>query len=138
MDELPVTSFHLALVVKPVTVVLVGFPRCRLSTVNNIATLASQVILHRCVPQGWAARITFDFVLYSAFFPSSILTILPIYPYSLWRSIRYVLATSGKEKEKLDTIPSVRHLALSVVVWLMDYPFDFSAFNGIVDMIDER
>lgn len=41
-------------------------------------------------------------------------------------------ATSGKEKEKLDIIPLVRHLALSVVVWLWTTPLILWRSAGVL------
>lgn len=102
--------------------------------VCNTAPHASQVILQRCLPQGWAARtISFTcFLLYLAFFSlqqassSSCL-------YTLTAFEKYAIrleAPREKRRKSWIHIPSVMHFAWSAVVWLMDYPFGFG-FCGV-------
>lgn len=55
------------------------------------------------------------------------------YTHTAFREVQDMFwATSGKEKEKLDIIPFVRHPALSVVVWLWTTPLILWRSAGVL------
>jgi hypothetical protein len=92
--------------------------------------LASQVILQRCLPQGWVARIIFPpyFVLYLVFLRFNKhpyhLAHIPLQPFEKY-TIRYVLGHLGKREGKVGYYTICQALCFERCCLAMDYPFWF-------------